>query len=54
MTQRITPVPVRWIQSLFNTFGSGLLEPETGIVLKNRGTFHAVADPRDEPYASAY
>ena len=28
---------VSWIQSLFAGFGSGLLEPETGIVLHNRG-----------------
>ena len=28
---------VSWIQSLFDGFGSGLLEPETGIVLHNRG-----------------
>ncbi len=26
-----------WIQSLFAGFGSGLLEPETGVVLHNRG-----------------
>jgi len=29
---------VSWIQSLFNTFGSGLMEPETGIMLHNRGS----------------
>ena len=28
---------VSWIQSLYAGFGSGLLEPETGIVLQNRG-----------------
>lgn len=28
---------VSWIQSLFSTFGSKLVEPETGIVLQNRG-----------------
>ncbi len=28
---------VSWIQSLFSSFGSGLVEPETGIVLQNRG-----------------
>jgi gamma-glutamyltranspeptidase/glutathione hydrolase len=29
---------VSWIQSLFASFGSGLVEPETGIVLQNRGS----------------
>jgi len=28
---------VSWIQSLYYAFGSGLVEPETGIVLQNRG-----------------
>jgi gamma-glutamyltranspeptidase / glutathione hydrolase len=28
---------VSWIQSLFSSFGSGLIEPTTGIVLQNRG-----------------
>lgn len=28
---------VSWIQSLFSTFGSKLVEPSTGIVLQNRG-----------------
>ena len=28
---------VSWIQSLFSSFGSGLVEPSTGIVLQNRG-----------------
>jgi gamma-glutamyltranspeptidase / glutathione hydrolase len=28
---------VSWIQSLFSSFGSRLVEPETGIVLQNRG-----------------
>ena len=28
---------VSWIQSLFASWGSGLVEPETGVVLQNRG-----------------
>lgn len=28
---------VSWIQSLFSSFGSGLVEPQTGVVLHNRG-----------------
>jgi gamma-glutamyltranspeptidase/glutathione hydrolase len=29
---------VSWIQSLFASWGSGLVEPETGVVLQNRGS----------------
>ena len=48
---------VSWIQSNFAGFGSGLLEPETGILLHNRGSLHTLeaghpneVAPRKRPY----
>jgi gamma-glutamyltranspeptidase/glutathione hydrolase len=35
---------VSWIQSNFAGFGSGLLEPETGILLHNRGALYTLDD----------
>lgn len=35
---------VSWIQSLFHGFGSGLLEPVTGVVLHNRGSLHTLEE----------
>jgi len=48
---------VSWIQSNFAGFGSGLLEPETGILLHNRGSLYTLEDghpnqvaPKKRPY----
>lgn len=35
---------VSWIQSLFAGFGSGLYEPETGVLLHNRGSLFTLED----------
>ena len=48
---------VSWIQSNFAGFGSGLLEPETGILLHNRGSLYTLesghpnqVEPGKRPY----
>ncbi len=48
---------VSWIQSLYAGFGSGLFEPETGVMLHNRGALYTLQDghpnqvaPHTRPY----
>jgi gamma-glutamyltranspeptidase len=42
-----TGLCVSLIQSVFQTFGAGLLEPDSGIVLHNRGSAFVVLDDRE-------
>lgn len=42
---------VSWIQSLFAGFGSGLFEPETGIMIHNRGSLFTLEDGHPQQVA---
>jgi gamma-glutamyltranspeptidase/glutathione hydrolase len=42
---------VSWIQSLFAGFGSGLFEPETGVMLQNRGSLFNMIDGHPDEVA---
>ncbi len=42
---------VSWIQSNFAGFGSGLLEPETGVLLQNRGSLFNLRDGHPDEVA---
>jgi gamma-glutamyltranspeptidase/glutathione hydrolase len=42
---------VSWIQSNFAGFGSGLLEPETGVLLQNRGSLFTLEDGHPDQVA---
>jgi gamma-glutamyltranspeptidase / glutathione hydrolase len=42
---------VSWIQSLFAGFGSGLFEPETGVMLQNRGSLFNMVDGHPDEVA---
>jgi len=42
---------VSWIQSNFAGFGSGLLEPETGVLLHNRGSLYVLEDGHPQQVA---